>query len=173
MKIMEVNFSCPNEGTGNLLCYDILRSKKVAQAIKNEIKDIPLIVKTGYFKEIDELRSFIKEVGSIVEGISSINTISAEIIDKNGYQALPGEGRLRSGVCGHSIKWAGIDMVKKLKMLREEFGYSYAIIGVGGVAGVDDFVEYMNAGADVVMSATGSMWNPYLARDIKKYLNNK
>ena len=34
----------------------------------------------------------------------------------------------------------------------------------------DDFFEYRNAGADFVMSATGAMWNPYLARDIKERL---
>ena len=33
-----------------------------------------------------------------------------------------------------------------------------------------DFFEYRDAGADIVMSATGAMWNPYLARDIKEGL---
>ena len=61
-------------------------------------------------------------------------------------------------------------MVKRLKKLREEFNYSYIIIGVGGVASPEDFFEYRNAGADIVMSATGAMWNPYLARDIKERL---
>jgi len=105
-----------------------------------------------------------------VQGISAINTISAEIVNESGAQALPGEGRVRSGVCGHAIKWAGLDMVKKLKNLREELGLGYAIIGVGGVMNADDFFEYRNAGADVVMSATGAMWNPYLAKDIKERL---
>ena len=101
---------------------------------------------------------------------NSINKLRAEIVNENGRQALPGEGRLRSGVCGHAIKWAGLDMVKRLKLLREEFGYTYTIIGVGGVMTPDDFTEYRNAGADIVMSATGAMWNPYLARDIKERL---
>ncbi|MEI6280550.1 MAG: hypothetical protein WCP17_00940 [bacterium] len=169
-KVMEVNLSCPNEGTNNLLCYDTERSVKVAKAIKDEIGGIPLIVKVAYFKDESVLRNFIKEIGNIVQGISAINTIGAEIVDENGKQALPGEGRSRSGVCGSAIKWAGLDMVKRLKKLREEFNYKFQIIGVGGVTTADDFFEYRNAGADIVMSATGAMWNPYLAKEIKEKL---
>jgi dihydroorotate dehydrogenase len=165
-----VNLSCPNEGTNNLLCFDTERSVKVAQAIKEVIGDIPLIIKIAYFKDEEALKELVKEIGSVVQGISAINTISAEIVDENGAQALPGEGRLRSGVCGHAIKWAGLEMVKRLKKLREELNYSYTIIGVGGVTIADDFFEYRDAGADVVMSATGAMWNPYLAKEIKERL---
>jgi dihydroorotate dehydrogenase len=170
VKVIEVNLSCPNEGTNNLLCYDTDRSVMVAKAIKKVIGGTPLIIKIAYFKDEAALRNLVKEIGSVVEGVSAINTISAEIVDENGAQALPGEGRLRSGVCGHAIKWAGVDMVRKLKNLREEFGYSYTIIGVGGVTTAKDFFEYRDAGADVVMSATGAMWNPYLAKEIKERL---
>lgn len=168
VKIFEVNLSCPNEGTSNLLCYDTERSAKVAEAIKKEIGNLPLIIKIGYFENDIKLREFVKVLGSIVDGISAINTISAEIVNDKGEPSLPGEGRIRSGVCGRSIKWAGIDMVGRLKKLREEFGYKYIIIGVGGVFTSDDFVEYRKVGADVVMSATGAIWNPYLAKEIKE-----
>jgi len=170
VKVMEVNLSCPNEGTNNLLCYDQERSKKVVEAIKEEIGTIPLIIKMAYYKDENALRDFIKEIGKLVQGISVINTLPAQIVDEEGKQALPGEGRAQSGVCGHAIKWAGLEMTKKLKKLHNELGYSYQIIGVGGVTTADDFFEYREAGADIVMSATGAMWNPYLAKDIKERL---
>lgn len=170
VKVMEVNLSCPNEGTNNLLCFDTERSVKVARAIKEVVGDIPLIIKVAYFKEDEALKNFVKEIGQMVQGISAINTIASEIVNEKGEQALPGEGRLRSGVCGHAIKWAGLDMVKRLKEIRGELEYKYTIIGVGGVTTPDDFFEYRDAGADVVMSATGAMWNPYFAREIKKKL---
>ena len=170
VKVMEVNLSCPNEGTNNLLCYDTEKSVRVLEAIKKEIKDIPLIIKIGYFKDDIALENFVEKTGKIIQGISAINTVSAEIIDENGFQALPGKGRLRSGVCGHGIKWAGLEMVEKLKKIREKLNYSYTIIGVGGVSTSEDFIEYRNRGADIVMSATGAMWNPYLAEEIKKIL---
>lgn len=170
VKVMEVNLSCPNEGTNNLLCFDTERSVKVAKAIKEVVGDIPLIIKIAYFEDKKGLEILIKEIGQVVQGISAINTIGAEIINIQGEQALPGIGRLRSGVCGHAIKWAGIDMVKKLKKLRDELNYNFTIIGVGGVTTAEDFFEYRDAGADAVMSATGAMWNPYLAKEIKEKL---
>lgn len=168
VQAMEVNFSCPNEGTAELLCFDVVRSLEVVQAIKKEIKNIPLIVKISYYKDEKVLADFVEKIGSVVEGISAINTIFSEIVNAEGETALP--GRTHSGVCGHAIKWAGIDMVRRLKKLREKFGYDFTIIGVGGVMNADDFFEYRSAGADIVMSATGAMWNPYLAKEIKERL---
>lgn len=168
IKVFEVNFSCPNEGTNNLLCFDVDRSILIAKAIKKEIGNLPLIVKIAYFKDNELLVNFVKKLGKIVDGISAINTIASTIVDDKDKQALPGPGRERSGVCGYSIKWAGLDMVKRLKQIREDLNYKYTIIGVGGVMNVKDFNDYRKSGADIVMSATGAMWNPYLAEEIKK-----
>lgn len=170
VKIIEVNLSCPNEGSGHLLCFDTAKTKKILQAIKKEIGDIPLVAKIAYFSSEADLKILIKEIGNIAQAISAINTLPAVVLDENGKQALPGEGRLVSGLCGHGIKWAGLEMVKKLKKLRKELDYSFTIIGVGGVTTADDFFEYRNAGADFVMSATGAMWNPHLAQEIKEKL---
>jgi len=162
-----VNLSCPNEGTSNLLCFDTARSREVVETIKNEIGDLPLIIKCAYFSDNAKLKELIQSVGPYIDGISSINTISAEVRDATGNQALPGEGRLWSGVCGSSIKWAGVDMVGRLALLREELGFKYSIVGVGGVGDAADYCEYREAGADVVMAATSVMWNPMLAQEIK------
>jgi len=167
VKIIEVNLSCPNEGTSNLLCFDTERSREVVETIKNEIGSLPLIIKCAYFSDNAKLKELIQSVGPYIDGISSINTISAEVRDAAGNQALPGEGRLWSGVCGSSIKWAGIDMVARLARLREELGFKFSIVGVGGVGDAADYSEYREAGADAVMAATSVMWNPMLAQEIK------
>lgn len=163
---LEANLSCPNEGTTELLCYDANKVRIIAEAIKNEVGDLPLVLKISYFANDDALADFIAKVGGIVDGIAAINTISAEVVDKEGKQALPGEGRLRSGICGNSIRWVGIDIARRLKNFREKYNFKYVIIGVGGIMNPADFKEYMGAGADAAMSATGAMWNPYLAKEI-------
>lgn len=167
VKIIEVNLSCPNEGTANLLCFDIQRSRQVVEAIKGEIGNVPLVIKMAFYKDDDRLREFLREVGGVVDGIAAINTISAEILDEDGKQALPGAGRLRSGVCGSAVKWAGVAMAAQLARLREELGQKFAIVGVGGAGNAAAFDEYRRAGADAVMSATSAMWNPMLAQEIK------
>ncbi len=169
VKIIELNLSCPNEGVNNLLCFDIERSQKVVEAVKNELGNTPLIVKISYFPENGRLEKFVTAVAPIIQAIAAVNTIPSKIVDAQGNPVLTG-GRVTSGVCGASIKWAGLDMTKKLVLLKEKLNLNFSIIGVGGVINVKDYSEYFDAGADTVMSATGSMWNSYLAQEIKKVL---
>lgn len=168
-KVLEVNLSCPNEGSAHLLCFDLKRTKQIIEAIKNEIGNTPLVIKIAYFEDQKSLRNLVSSVGKAVQAISAINTIPAKVYRENGEQALPGgPTRLFSGTCGHPIKWAGLDMVDRLGKLRYELGLNYSIFGVGGVTIVKDYFEYRKKGADVVMSATGAMWNPFLAQEIKR-----
>jgi dihydroorotate dehydrogenase len=166
VKAVEVNLSCPNEGTANLLCFDVTRSREVVEAIREELDGVALLIKVAYFKDDALLERLLREVGSVVDGISAINTIAAQIVDERGEQALPGEGRLVSGVCGRSIKWAGLAMTRKLVAMRDALGQKFAITGVGGVTSPEDYREYRAADADAVMSATGAMWDPHLAEEI-------
>ena len=168
VKIIEANLSCPNEGTANLLCFDVDRARRVVERIREEIGSLGLMVKAAYFRDEERLRKFIGEVGPVVDGIVAINTLPAKILDENGEQALPGEGRLSSGVCGQSIKWAGLEMSRRLARLREEMGLKFSIIGVGGLSDAKDYRAYREAGADAAMMATAAMWNPRLAQEIKE-----
>lgn len=167
-KILEVNLSCPNEGKKDLLCFDVTNSKIVIEKIKNEIGNTPLIVKTGFFRSEDILENFVKTIGPIAQGIESINAVSCKILKADGQPAWADPKRLYSGVCGWGIKDCGIHTVKKLKELKEKLNLSYTILGVGGVMAAEDYADYRSAGADIVLSATGAMWNPNLAQEIKE-----
>ncbi len=172
VKVVEANLSCPNEGTAHLLCLDSERSVRVLEAVKEELGNTPLIIKCAFMEQA-YMEQFIQLVSPFIDAVAAINTIPATIVDKQGKQALPGEGRLKSGVCGAPIQWAGLDMVRRLNSLRQTKKYTYAIVGVGGVMSVADFITYRNAGADVVMSATGAMWNPLLGIEIKNHFLSK
>lgn len=171
VQAIEANFSCPNEGdrVKKLLCYDADMAARIAEAVKKEIGTTPLVIKISYFQDEAELREVVQCVGPWVQGIAAINTIPAAVYDAQGNQALPGgPWRLKSGICGAPIKWAGLDMTRRLKGLRDELGMHYDIVGVGGVTTPKDFKEYREAGADVVMTATAAMWNGYLAKEIRE-----
>ncbi len=170
-KILEANLSCPNIGNEGLVCYDLNMTRKITEKIRRKIGNKPLILKVGYYQNNSDLEELARIAHDYSVSIASINTIPGIIVNKNGSQALPGNvARLRSGVCGSAIKWAGIDQVKRLKTIREKNDYKFFIEGVGGVMNPDDYHAYKNTGADSVMSATGSMWNPLLAQEIKETL---
>lgn len=166
--MMEMNTSCPNEGHNRLLCHDPELVGRICEAVKEQIGDIPLVVKLAYIPDNDALETMIAHTVSrgTVQGFATINTISAKLVDAQGRQALPGEGRERSGVCGAAIRQAGLNMVTRLADIRERMGLDMTIIGVGGVTNAQDYHAYRVAGADAVMSATGAMFNPYLAQEI-------
>lgn len=172
-KILETNLSCPNIGNEGLVCYNLEVTEKVAREIRKAIGKTPLILKVGYYKDTSQLKKMAEIAEKYADAVSLINTIQAEVRDENGDQALPGKTRLRSGVCGSGIKWAGLDMVKKLKKVRDDMDAKFKIIGVGGVMKSEDYFAYRKAGADCVMSATGAMWNPYLAKEIKENLKKR
>lgn len=162
-KVIEANLSCPNEGSHRLLCFDVDSVEKIVIGIK-EKTDIPLILKLAYFENETLLRTLVQRVGHLVAGFSTINTISAKPVDMNGQPALG--GRVESGVCGDAIRWAGVDMVSRLNQLRREESLSFSIIGVGGISSKEHYQQFLSAGANAAMSATGAMWNSHLALDI-------
>jgi dihydroorotate dehydrogenase (NAD+) catalytic subunit len=171
-KAIEINFSCPNVANEGVLCYDKEAVFVVSRLVKEAVGDIPVLAKVGYFPPHSQklLEDVVKSISPFVAGISAINTLAAPIYDISGKQALPGKGRLKAGISGHAIKDIGLDMTKRLDKIRKSLDLQMAIISMGGVLNVEDFAEYRQAGADAVLSATGAMWNPNLAAEIKNSL---
>eukprot|EP00961_Rhodomonas_salina_P035331 475409-Rhodomonas_salina.1 len=140
----------------------------VSEAIKKKIGDTKLVIKIAFFDE-PALLELVKGVGSIVDGFAAINTIPAPVVKPDGTQALPGDHSVKSSMCCRGVQWAGLDMARRLRALREEFGMHFAIVSSGGVtrAAAQDFKLYREAGPDLVTAATGAMWNGYLAQQIQ------
>ncbi len=172
VKAVEINLSCPNVASEGVLCYSRDAVVSVCKKVKEAVGDVPVIAKVGYFgpDQQELLAKIVLDTKPYLAAFSAINTIPAAVVDEQGKQLLPGEGRLKSGLCGAGIKWAGLDMVGRLAALREKHGLGYEIIGIGGVALPADFQAYRDAGADVVQSVTAAMWNPDLAAQIKASL---
>jgi dihydroorotate dehydrogenase len=170
---IEVNLSCPNVASEGVLCYTYDAVIEVCRRTKEKIGDRPLIAKLGYFSldQQELLQKIVLGTKDYLSAFSAINTIQAPVVDEQGKQLLPGEGRLKAGICGASIKWAGLDMVKQLDTLRKKHDLKYEIIGVGGVMTPADFQDYRAAGADVVQSVTAAMWNDQLAAQVKASLH--
>ena len=168
--IIEVNLSCPNEGEAVLACFDTDITERIVKAVRKAHPDIKLIIKLAYFKDGKQLRGLVERIGGSVDGISAINTIPARVVNVKGKEVFP--GRATAGISGAPIKWAGLEMTKMLGQFRRELEFNYKIIGMGGVLSSTDFDEYRQAGADIVMSVTGAMWNPGLAVEIKQHLKH-
>ncbi|SEI83459.1 tRNA-dihydrouridine synthase [Demequina mangrovi] len=165
--VLEMNLSCPNEGTGNLLCFDTPGVARIAGAVKDAVGDVPLLLKLAYFRDDAALAGLVDATAGIVDGYAAINTLPARLVDSRGVQALPGEGRETAGVCGDAIRWAGLEMTARLARIREDRGAEVTLVGVGGVLTPEHHRAYRAAGADAVMCATGALLDPGLGREVR------
>lgn len=163
-KIIEANFSCPNvaSGEGSIFC-DPETAESIAVKIMKEIGDIPLIIKAGYFTDDEIMRKFLVSIARAgAQAVCGINTIGMKVEDDHGNPAL-GENRLKSGICGDPIRGAAIEFLQKTQQINDQEKLGLTVLGTGGVTLPEHFDELIDAGADVSMSATGMMWDPYLA----------
>lgn len=167
-RALEANLSCPNIGNEGLVCYNLEVTEAIVKGIRSEIGEIPLVMKVGYYKNTSDLERLGAIANEHANAIAFINAIQNKVVDTNGEQALPGKNRLVSGIAGTGIKWAGLEMTKKLHSIRVKNKYNFELMSMGGVITPEDYLDYREAGADVVQAATGSMWNPHLATAIGK-----
>jgi dihydroorotate dehydrogenase len=166
--IIEVNLSCPNLGGHGLMCHDAEAAGQVCRAIREAIGgDRPLFAKLGSYGQDEAgeglLRAVIGATEKYVQGYGAVNAVPVPVQLEGGGQALPGAGRQVAGVCGAALRGVGLDVVGRLARLREEKGYEFAIVGIGGFLSVEDYLAYREEGADAVQGATGPMWDHLLA----------
>lgn len=170
--VLEINLSCPNVGREGLVCFDEQTSRAVLETVKPICGNAPLLVKIGYFPEnkTRELGKILEAIADNANGVVSINTIQAKVTDRAGRQALPGNAdRLLSGICGPSIRWAGLAMARRIIAYKNKRKWrNLVVVGVGGVVSAADFRAYLKVGVDAVQTATGAMFCPTLAMEVRR-----
>ncbi len=162
---IEVNFSCPNvKGTEGQIFQDPQNAGWVAKTVREAIgPEMPLIVKIGYLDTDAQAETLLKSIAPYIHAVSAINTLSATVINPEGRSALPGPGREKSGICGNGIRRAALTVVNRLSRAISSMKFPVSLIGVGGIMTVEDYDLFRASGADFAMTATGAMWDPYLA----------
>jgi dihydroorotate dehydrogenase (NAD+) catalytic subunit len=137
------------------------RDAKSVARIVGKVRGVcgkPLIVKLSpNTSDIGENALAAQEQGA--DMLSLINTVSALAIDYRTRKPIL--GNICGGLSGPAIKPIALNMVyqayKKV---------SIPIIGMGGIACLQDVVEFMLAGASAVQIGTASLVNPELAPGI-------
>ena len=165
-RILETNYSCPNlcgskEGA---IYQDPESSSQISKAIRQSLgPSVPFMIKLGPLP-YEHLKEVVEANLPYIDGIAGINTMPGDVRTPDGQQALPGPGRLRSGICGQTINHVSQEFVVNLAQIKKELNADFLICGVGGIMTAEDFQARLDAGADMAMSATAAMWDPYLAQ---------
>jgi dihydroorotate dehydrogenase len=161
--IIELNLSCPNLlKSGEPLYWNAECVYEITKQVVKSVADIPILIKLGLMRERDFLHKLLMAAARAgARGISAINSISMRVLDR---MKLPVFGqRIYSGVSGYPIRKLAVQCIEKLAHINQKEKLDLVILGMGGITLPEHFNEFFNVGADISLSATGMMWNPYLA----------
>lgn len=163
-KIIEANFSCPNVKTKEGCVYMSPSAvAEIGRALVKAIHPIPLIIKLGTFPSKQLLQEvLIAAAQNGVRAISGINSVRSKVVDSKGNFPL-GPDRSTSGICGGPILPSAVRFITQSAEIIQKEKLDLTLIGVGGISLPEHFDSFFKAGANAAMTATGMMWDPYLA----------
>ncbi|MEI9918053.1 MAG: quinone-dependent dihydroorotate dehydrogenase [Bacteroidota bacterium] len=132
----------------------LLLSVKMLSNTKQSESPKPVLLKIApdlTLTQLDDIVEILKETGT--DGVIATNTTisreglitSKEVVDKIGA----------GGLSGKPVRERSTEVIA---YLRAKMGVGYPIIGVGGIMSVEDAIEKLNAGADLVQIYTGFVY---------------
>jgi dihydroorotate dehydrogenase (NAD+) catalytic subunit len=160
---VELNISCPNVsggvdfGTLASACEQVVRRCR-------EAGSRPIIAKlTPNVTSIAEVARGAEAGGA--DAISLINTCQGMAIDWRGRR--PVLGNVIGGLSGPAIKPIALRCVFQVSQAVET-----PLIGIGGIATIDDVMEFLVAGASAVQLGTVNFYNPTASIQVLDALPN-
>lgn len=151
---IELNISCPNVKEGGLAFgTDTKVAAELTRAVK-KVATVPVYIKLSpNVTDIVSISKAVEEAGA--DGITMINTLLGMRLDLKTRQPVLANGT--GGLSGPGIKPVAIRMIHQVSRAVD-----IPIIGMGGVATVDDVLEMFMAGASAVGVGTMNFTDPYI-----------
>lgn len=151
--LIELNVSCPNVHGGGMSFGTCPKSvAEVVKAVK-EVTGIPVVVKLSpNVTDIVEIARAAEDAGA--DGLCLINTLLGMRIDLRTRK--PVVANVMGGFSGRAVFPVALRMVWQVT-----HACAIPVIGCGGVAGADDVLEMMMAGAKAVEVGTANLIDPY------------
>lgn len=155
---IEANISCPNlEEDGKAFAMSAKSTARVVGHLRKACR-LPLWVKlTPNTGDIGATALAAQDNGA--DALVVANTILAMSIDTKTFR--PRLGSITGGYSGPAIKPIIVRMVYQCAKVA-----TIPVIGCGGIAGAEDAVEYMLAGAAAVQVGTATFVNPNAMLDV-------
>jgi len=148
---IELNISCPNVSGGVDFGTDPKQCRRLVAACREACRH-PMIAKlTPNVTSIAQIAVSAAEGGA--DAISLINTCQGMAIDWR--RRRPMLGNVIGGLSGPAIKPIALRAVYQVSQAVD-----VPLIGIGGIATIDDAMEFLVAGASAVQLGTVNFYNP-------------
>ncbi len=148
---LELNLSCPNVSGGIDFAIDPAITRRVVRGVR-DVCPLPLIAKlTPNITAIVPIAQAAADAGA--DAVSLVNTFVGIAIDWK--RRRPILGNVTGGLSGPAIKPLALRFVwQTARRVR------VPIIGIGGIATIDDVMEFLVAGAGAVQLGTVNFYDP-------------
>ncbi len=149
---LEMNVSCPNVEKGGLrLSSDPTMLNRIVKLVRKVTNKLLIIKLSPNVKDITEVALAAEEGGA--DALSLINTFVGMKIDVE--SGKPWLGNITGGLSGPAIKPMALAMV--YETVR---AVKIPVIGIGGIASVEDALEFLMAGASAIQIGTANYIDP-------------
>jgi dihydroorotate dehydrogenase (NAD+) catalytic subunit len=151
---LELNISCPNIKEGGIQFGCSLTGTHQVVSTVRKVTRLPIIPKLT--PNVTDVASFARAAAEAgADAVSLVNTFLAMAIDI--HTRRPKLSNVMGGLSGPAIRPIAVRMVYECRQ-----AVSIPILGMGGIAGADDAIEFMIAGADAVQVGTANFVDPFI-----------
>jgi dihydroorotate dehydrogenase (NAD+) catalytic subunit len=159
---LELNISCPNVHSGCMsVGADPEETAAVVASVRAEWPGLLVAKLTPNVAEIAEVGRAAAEAG--VDALAAVNTFKGLVIDRTTLR--PYLGNVTGGLSGPAIKPLALRAVYELYQT-----VGVPLIGMGGVAELQDVLDFVACGARVVAVGSAGFREPLLAARLAKRL---
>jgi dihydroorotate dehydrogenase (NAD+) catalytic subunit len=149
---LELNLSCPNVSGGLDFATDPELTRRIVRRCRDACPAIPLIAKlTPNVTDIALIAKAAADGGA--DAVSAVNTFVGMAV--NWRERKPILGNVTGGLSGPAIKPLALRAVWRIAQLK-----AIPVIGIGGIATIDDVMEFLVAGASAVQIGTANFYDP-------------
>src|SRR5437764_1501132 len=154
---LELNLSCPNVTGGVDFATDPEVTRRVVRGVR-DVCPLPLLAKlTPNVTDIVPIARAAAEAGA--DAVALVNTFVGMAVDWR--RRRPILGNVTGGLSGPAIKPLALRLVWQV---ARKVGVP--IVGIGGIATLDDVMEFLVAGAAAVQLGTVNFYDPTAAQRV-------
>jgi dihydroorotate dehydrogenase (NAD+) catalytic subunit len=154
---LELNVSCPNVSGGVDFGTSPTTCRQVVEGVRGR-SSLPMLVKlTPNVTDVTVIARAAEEGGA--DALSLVNTCLGMAVDWR--RRRPRLGNVLGGLSGPAIKPIALRIVYQVHQ-----AVKIPLVGVGGIATIDDCMEFLVAGATAVQVGTANFYRPTAAVEI-------
>ncbi len=154
---LELNLSCPNVANGLDFATNPAVTERIIRRVR-EVCPLPLLAKlTPNVTDITAIALAAEQGGA--DAVSLVNTFVGMAIDWR--RRRPVLGNRTGGLSGPAIKPLALRMAWQVAQKVR-----IPVVGIGGIAGIDDVMEFLVAGASAVQLGTVNFYDPTAAQRV-------